>query len=777
MLGTQILPVKAAYEDFTTWTEVDVGADRITVTANNVAIHTENDEDTYVYNDYGADFFTDFTHQFDGMCDDVQSGVPSMSAYLYGQGNVVDDFYGGYQLGSAADGFGVMFYATAGALLRIYLRECYDGTPYADWTAFNTEDVWCYFELTKSGTSLTLEIYSSDALRTAGGGGDYDTLTLTLHEDYSMRYLFAPWCFNNANNEWQEIEVANLEFVITYPACFDFGETSHLANTETTFYANWTAGTSENMSHWIIGSNVSGTFTNTTYKFDVLEETLLENASTGGTNGYADLRTGHPSSVAVFSSTSQGVKLNYGDVDCNITKYGVSLRKGFGSPNVNLTIGIYEASGSNPNSFPNSIWSSIENSTKLNSTTLTTSFVAYNFTFDGSFQMAHGSYYFFAVLVVDVVLINSANTVRVLFNDQTAFPNPYVYGNEATYHDDSWSAEPEIWDMDFKLYGVPIYDTTWANYTTTLPIIVGQVIQWQQWANNTKDDWNTIGLQTFTITGVNFTLYFSHDGYFTINAISRIEEPLWAVNGTEYGFANGTDINLLASPKNASYYWLNFTWDSGNSIENNVILNVILPMEGYEFWCYFNSTPTAGIGEVYLVARFMMNVSIPNIYDPILFDASTSESSSAISSYTWDFGDGDSGSGVTATHDYEAYGNHTVQLTVVSTDGSDSHSQWIVVGELPQWLGEFNTLPLNQTIFLVIIGIFFSSLFFSRKEVPFGAISFGVWLVTGMVWILITPVAYMASMLFFGIAIIILILTIIQQFHNLKVDRYGADLM
>jgi large repetitive protein len=41
-----------------------------------------------------------------------------------------------------------------------------------------------------------------------------------------------------------------------------------------------------------------------------------------------------------------------------------------------------------------------------------------------------------------------------------------------------------------------------------------------------------------------------------------------------------------------------------------------------------------------------------------------------IASHTWDFGDGSSGAGVTASHTYAAAGNYTVKLTVVDDDGA-----------------------------------------------------------------------------------------------------------
>ena len=54
-----------------------------------------------------------------------------------------------------------------------------------------------------------------------------------------------------------------------------------------------------------------------------------------------------------------------------------------------------------------------------------------------------------------------------------------------------------------------------------------------------------------------------------------------------------------------------------------------------------------------------------------IFDASASaDSDGTVVSYTWDFGDGTTGSGATATHEYTRDGTFTVRLTVTDDDGA-----------------------------------------------------------------------------------------------------------
>ena len=54
------------------------------------------------------------------------------------------------------------------------------------------------------------------------------------------------------------------------------------------------------------------------------------------------------------------------------------------------------------------------------------------------------------------------------------------------------------------------------------------------------------------------------------------------------------------------------------------------------------------------------------------FDASGSTDDVGISSYSWDFGDGQSGSGLFATHMYASGGTFTVRLTVTDTFGQSN---------------------------------------------------------------------------------------------------------
>ena len=70
------------------------------------------------------------------------------------------------------------------------------------------------------------------------------------------------------------------------------------------------------------------------------------------------------------------------------------------------------------------------------------------------------------------------------------------------------------------------------------------------------------------------------------------------------------------------------------------------------------------------VATFTKSAETVNIDETVSFDASESyDSDGSIVSYTWDYGDGNTATGVTADHAYSEEGTYTVTLTVTDNDG------------------------------------------------------------------------------------------------------------
>ncbi len=106
-------------------------------------------------------------------------------------------------------------------------------------------------------------------------------------------------------------------------------------------------------------------------------------------------------------------------------------------------------------------------------------------------------------------------------------------------------------------------------------------------------------------------------------------------------------------------------------------------------------------------ARFVFLPEAPAAFADVRFDGSTSTPGlgGAIVSYSWDFGDGTSGTGVTATHRYSAAGTYLARLTVTDTNGisNQSAAQAVSVGGGAVPTADFifnpSVVVVGQTIF------------------------------------------------------------------------------
>ncbi len=91
---------------------------------------------------------------------------------------------------------------------------------------------------------------------------------------------------------------------------------------------------------------------------------------------------------------------------------------------------------------------------------------------------------------------------------------------------------------------------------------------------------------------------------------------------------------------------------------------------------FFVNTPVTVTCTVYLppVAYFTYSPPSPRVKELVTFDASASHDpdGGAIASYTWDFGDGATGSGVDVTHAYAVDGVYRVTLRVTDDEGDSA---------------------------------------------------------------------------------------------------------
>jgi len=199
-----------ATEDFTTYTEVDTGDDRIQRTATHIDHNAWRDEDTYLYDDKGAGHFTDFTGSNAHLVDVklVDAADNGALGCVYALTNDLDDMYG-LRTASKTTVWVNTFRSTS-ILWNLQLREEYGGTGYADTWDGVALDTWYYLKIEKSGTSLTCKIYPTDSDRT-NNTNILDTLTLTLQADHSFRYVFGCNTFNSASALSLNNDVENLD--------------------------------------------------------------------------------------------------------------------------------------------------------------------------------------------------------------------------------------------------------------------------------------------------------------------------------------------------------------------------------------------------------------------------------------------------------------------------------------------------------------------------------------------------------------------------------------
>jgi PKD repeat protein len=127
----------------------------------------------------------------------------------------------------------------------------------------------------------------------------------------------------------------------------------------------------------------------------------------------------------------------------------------------------------------------------------------------------------------------------------------------------------------------------------------------------------------------------------------------------------------------------------------------------------FHDTPTSVSftvddfpSTVATVARFTFSPTNPTINQDVSFNASASSVSNG--TFVWDFGDGQSGSGVTTTHRYVRGGTFTIVLTVTSDSRQTSTSSRTinVSTALPPQVANFNFSPtapaVNQDVVFTV---------------------------------------------------------------------------
>jgi len=137
---------------------------------------------------------------------------------------------------------------------------------------------------------------------------------------------------------------------------------------------------------------------------------------------------------------------------------------------------------------------------------------------------------------------------------------------------------------------------------------------------------------------------------------------------------------------------LNATDAAGNWATDTVVITVTLDA----------TNPVANAGQDQTV----------NVGATVTFDAGGSTDNVGIVSYEWDFGDGASGAGKTATHEYTSAGTYTVTLTVKDAAGNQATNTIVVTVTSAEAFSWWILLAAG----IVGAGIVFAALIFWRRR-------------------------------------------------------------
>jgi hypothetical protein len=190
------------YEDFTSYTIVD-STNIQAPSATHIDAKLYRNKNSYAYKDKDVDHFGDFTHLIDVKL--VSTSTAASGCTVYALANSIGNQYA-IQTGGGTE-IAVYSYASS-TVYQLSLIESYGGKLYGSSSYYTaTRGTWYYLKIVKSGTSLTLYIYS-DSART----NLLATITLTLQADHKLRYCYPCQTRNLGDtSDWQDYDIENLD--------------------------------------------------------------------------------------------------------------------------------------------------------------------------------------------------------------------------------------------------------------------------------------------------------------------------------------------------------------------------------------------------------------------------------------------------------------------------------------------------------------------------------------------------------------------------------------
>jgi len=194
-------------EDFTSYTEVDPNS-HLSKTAYHVDHKGYRNEDCYLYKDKGAEHFGNFTHLIDLKPMGHGGTYYGCSYFWMLSKDTVDDFKG--LVNASKTAFAVGCWTNSVFVPYVQIEESYAGIRYVSTAIILAEGTQYYPKIVKSGTTVTLYVYS-DAARTTQVAGS--PVSLTLHADHTCQYIFAGNTYNDGTdtNKWIDVDIDNLD--------------------------------------------------------------------------------------------------------------------------------------------------------------------------------------------------------------------------------------------------------------------------------------------------------------------------------------------------------------------------------------------------------------------------------------------------------------------------------------------------------------------------------------------------------------------------------------
>ncbi|KKL74647.1 hypothetical protein LCGC14_2062820, partial [marine sediment metagenome] len=180
--------------DFTTGSETD-GPSKVTVSERKITLTAgDRDEDYYVTFDQTAGTITNFTHWVDvNVTALTNDGNSSLWAWAISN---ADDDIDDIDI-AGGDAISVIAAHANSTNYKVQLYSLDSGTPViVDSSAYIAVGTKTYWAISRTGTTGTVEIYSTAALRIAGAAGDVDTITGTV-VGTAFRYVYGIASRNN----------------------------------------------------------------------------------------------------------------------------------------------------------------------------------------------------------------------------------------------------------------------------------------------------------------------------------------------------------------------------------------------------------------------------------------------------------------------------------------------------------------------------------------------------------------------------------------------------